>query len=226
MSSPLETFDDAAFEARRRRMVLSALISVAVMLLAAVAWLGSGSEPEHVPAAAESEAVTEEVAEDVDDAVAEPLPAVTYEVYLSRDPFEPVREPVVAAAADDEDATLVIDSGDADSTNSEDGSGSADTTDASGDQEDGAGAGSVDGCAGGDDEAVCNGHVVSLVDLTTVEGVPTAVIQVDTALYEVQAGDDFAERFRLLSIDREDRSVTAMYGDSRFTLRVGGRTLK
>lgn len=75
----------------------------------------------------------------------------------------------------------------------------------------------------GTDEVVCDGAVVTLVDV--IAGDPArAIVQVDTTAYEVGEGDTFAGSFLVLTIDPP--CVTMLYGDDAFTLCEGQQVLK
>ncbi|MDX1745820.1 MAG: hypothetical protein R3324_07775 [Halobacteriales archaeon] len=89
---------------------------------------------------------------------------------------------------------------------------------------DGDGDGDGDGCTSQDGEVVCDGRVVSVVDVFTEDGQARAVVQVDDQLFEVDEGDVFAENFEVLSIDPP--CVTLLFGDDSFTLCEGERVLK
>ncbi len=90
---------------------------------------------------------------------------------------------------------------------------------------DGGGGGSGSDPCTGTEEVVCEGRVVSLVDVFVADdGSARAVVQVDTTLYEVGEGDTFAQNFQVLAIDPP--CVTLLYGDDAFTLCEGERTLK
>jgi hypothetical protein len=142
------------------------------------------------------------------------LPVVTYEVFLARDPFErSVPEPVVATDGTDGDATDdTTDDGDADGGDADDGDAADDGT-----------GGEPSGCSNGD-EPVCDGRVVSLIELDEVDGERVAVIQVDTTIYEVRVGEIFAGSFLVQSISSDQ--VTVVYGDDVIVLREGDRVLK
>jgi hypothetical protein len=57
------------------------------------------------------------------------------------------------------------------------------------------------------DDLVCNGRVVSLIEIRTGEdGSRVAIIQVDTTIYEVAAGDTFAGNFVVQSISETEVS--------------------
>lgn len=86
------------------------------------------------------------------------------------------------------------------------------------------GAAPTEGCVG-DVEVVCNGHVVTLVDVFEDDaGRPTAIVQVNSTMFTVHEGDVFADNFRVLSIDPP--CVTLIFGDDTFTLCEGERVLK
>lgn len=89
----------------------------------------------------------------------------------------------------------------------------------------GNGNGTADGrCSTRDGQVVCEGRVVTLIDVFTSDGEAVAVVQVDSTLYEVRQGDDFAGNFRVISIDPP--CATFLFGDDAFTLCEGQRTLK
>lgn len=145
-------------------------------------------------------------------------PIVTYEVFLSRDPFEPVVpedeepaatgevDPVTGEAITDPDATV---GGGTDPS-------IAPPTDT--------GTTPLEGCRG-DGEVVCEGRVVTLVDLaTTLDGASVAVVQIDTVIYEVGVGERFAGAFEVRSID--GRCANLIYGDDGFQLCRGDAVLK
>lgn len=88
----------------------------------------------------------------------------------------------------------------------------------------GDGSGASGDCSDRDGEVVCEGRVVTLIDVYTSDGEAVAVVQVDSTLYEVRRGDDFAGNFRVVSIDPP--CATLLYGDDAFTLCEGQRTLK
>lgn len=164
-----------------------------------------------VPAA--EEAVAEETVTEGEDLLA--LPLVTYEVFLSRDPFQPVVP----------EATPVAEGGDTDGDT--DGSGDGDTDGAGGGEDTGSGGGSTDPDAPActtQGEIVCDGRVISLIDVTSVDGQPVAVIQVDTTVYEVTVGQTFADSFLVRSID--GTTVTLLYGDEGIRLLPGDTVLK
>jgi hypothetical protein len=156
--------------------------------------------------------------------VAAELPLVTYEVFLDRDPFDPVvPEPVAATAPTSETG----------GEPSEDGTDPTAPTDPNAQPTDPAPVptpvpdGTVDqsgGCVAGE-QLVCNGRVLSLIEIrTTEDGERVAIIQVDTTIYEVGVGETFAGNFRVQSITEDQ--VLVQYGDDVDRLDVGDRVLK
>jgi hypothetical protein len=207
----------------RSRLVLVTLATVLAMVAAAVvaAVVGSGSfgPPAPLPSALpvvddgdESEALVTDTPVPAEDVVAAALPVVTYEVFLSRDPFEPVvPEPVepVSETTDPLDPTdpdAVIDPLDP----------NAPVPVVPGNPDD-------PRCEG-EQELVCDGRVVTLIDTTTVGGEPVAIIKVGTTVYEVRVGETFAGTFLLAAIDGS--TVTVLYGDESNVLQPGHSVLK
>jgi hypothetical protein len=78
-------------------------------------------------------------------------------------------------------------------------------------------------CAG-EQELVCDGRVITLIDTTTAGGDPVAIIRVDTTIYEVRVGETFAGTFLLAAIDGS--TVTVLYGDESNVLLPGHSVLK
>lgn len=212
------------------------LLALALAIIATTLVVVSGSEPEATPESAvaqpapqeessASEAPTDEPAED-DEVVGDPdelLPLVTYEVFLARDPFEPL-----VPSGGGGDGTGTTGGTDGGTTGGTDG-GTTGGTD--GDTTGGTDGGTTDGGTDGTDpctqngEVVCDGHVVSLVDVFVDEdGTERAVIQVDESIYEVVAGQQFATNFQVSSIDPP--CVTLLYGDDAFSLCEGEQVLK
>lgn len=171
---------------------------------------------------------------DVGDEV-EQLPIVTYEVFLSRDPFEPVvpepEEETSEASAEEQPQTITDGPGSeapeqpADPDSADPGGADPPTSDP---DQPGTGAPppTNDGsrsCGAGTD-TVCDGRTLSLVAVSSDEQGPIAAVQVDTTIYEVREGDVFARDFLVQSI--ADDQVTLLYGDEVVTLRQGERVLK
>lgn len=193
--------------------------AVTLALAAAVwlAWLvvvapgaGSGTGGASRPA---GEAADRDGAQTAEGAAAaqteEPAPT-TYDVFLTRDPFEPVVPEGDGEQPTDETDGTTDDPPPGDDT-TEDGDHADDV-------------GPDDPCTG-EEEVVCDGRVVTLVEITTDdEGNRTATIRVDTTDYEVREGEVFAENFRVLSI--EPSCVTLLFGDDSFTMCRDDRVLK
>jgi hypothetical protein len=135
---------------------------------------------------------------------------VTYDVELARDPFDPVvpeLEPVevidtVATdpLTDPGQPVLVDDAGTSPVTPTE-------------------------GRCSGSQEVVCDGQVVSLLDIRSGDdGLLVAVVQVDATVHQLRKGDPFGERFVLLQVTAS--TATIAYGDEAFTLMIVDRVLK
>ena len=131
----------------------------------------------------------------------------TFEVYLSRDPFQPV---VVQATTDGESS----DGGDA--TGDTSGTDTGGTTG-------GSGSGSATACSGSGEEAVCEGVVVTM---TGFDDDGDALIEVDGTLYVVSEGMEFATSFRVERLDRSSGCAFLRYGDEAFTICTGATGLK
>jgi hypothetical protein len=234
----IETSTETVSERDPRRLLLAA---VGAILLGGFLWsfvispLLSGEGEELTVVNAATATATDDPGDEVDEGeMVEDLPLVTYEVFLDRDPFDPVvPEPVSATAT-----------GDAESA-SDDGSGGSDTQDpasAPNDPSEPAEPGAtppatgapppstppaqgVGTCAPDGDDLVCNGRVVSLIEIRTGDdGQLLAIIQVDTTIYEVGVGDTFAGSFRVHSISETE--VLIQYGDDVDRFEVGDRVLK
>jgi hypothetical protein len=220
---------DTAADRDPRVMLLAALAAVLIggllWFLVVAPLLGSDDvELATVPAASVEPADETDTAEAAAEAVAAELPLVTYEVFLDRDPFDPVvPEPVAATAPTSETG----------GEPSEDGTDPTAPTDPNAQPTDPAPAptpvpdGTVDqsgGCVAGE-QLVCNGRVLSLIEIrTTEDGERLAIIQVDTTIYEVGVGETFAGNFRVQSITEDQ--VLVQYGDDVDRLEVGDRVLK
>lgn len=203
-------------------MRVTLIVAAALALLGSVLFgLGTEAEVAALPPIAPAAAGVDEgdAGASPDEISAVPL-AVTYEIFLDRDPFEPVVEEEVPApqpvaggtGADGQPTTDPNPTGTPVSPS--DGSGS-------------------DGprCTG-TEEVVCGGQVVSLLDtLTTadsdgqVDGDRNqAVIQVGTIVYEVSVGRTFAESFELLAIDGDCTNLR--YNEELFRICVPDEVLK
>jgi hypothetical protein len=225
-----EVHDDAV--ARDPKLI--AVAALGAILIGGLLWFfviaplfgGDGEEVTVLPAAAVTEAATTDEVEDAE--VVEELPLVTYEVFLDRDPFDPVVPEPVAETTATEDAGEATDP---------DGTAPADPADPAVTPVDGTdpdpnapaplppAAPGPPVCTSGEQQIECNGRTVSLIEIRTDDaGQLVAIIQVDTTIYEVREGETFAGSFRVQSIS--DEGVLLQYGDDVEPLDVGERVLK
>jgi hypothetical protein len=151
------------------------------------------------------------------------LPTVTYDVFLSRDPFDPVvPEPEPPPPADDGTQPVAV----TDATQPMPAPEPGDPTDPAQPGEPVPDLVSGDPPTGdcrGEDEVICDGQVVTLVGIERGEET-TANIQVGTTIWTVRVGEVFAGYFQVRAID--DGCVSLLYGDDGFTLCEGERVLK
>jgi hypothetical protein len=237
------TFDemDAATEAATERDPRRLLLAAAgALLLGGLLWFfvfapltGSEAEELTVVNAATTTDDTDTAPVEAEVTI-EDLPLVTYEVFLDRDPFDPVvPEPV---------STTETDTGDGEPTGEAGGETEAPTDPnappdpnqptepggtppATGTPPTTAPAQGVGNCTADGEDLVCNGRVVSLIEIRTGDdGELLAIIQVDTTIYEVGVGDTFAGSFRVHSISETE--VLIQYGDDVDRFEVGDRVLK
>jgi hypothetical protein len=228
-----ESDAEAATERDPRGLLIAVLGAV---LLGGLLWLFVisplfGDKTEELTLASAATATEDTVEAEVDEVVVDELPLVTYEVFLDRDPFDPVvPEPVNATATGD---------GQTEGETADGGTGEGSETPADPSEPTDPGgvppatgtppatppAQGADTCTPDGDDLVCNGRVVSLIEIRTGDdGELLAVIQVDTTIYEVGAGDTFAGSFRVQSITETD--VLIQYGDDVDRFEVGDRVLK
>jgi hypothetical protein len=235
----MDASTEAVAERDPRRLALAAL---GAALLAGLLWFlvvapligGDAEELTVVNAAAAATGDTVAEASEAEAAI-EDLPLVTYEVFLDRDPFDPVvPEPVstTETVAGDGEATDGTGDGAATGDGSETPTDPNGGTDPVGTPPPAAGtppasppAQGVGSCVADGDDLVCNGRVVSLIEIRTGDdGELLAVVQVDTTIYEVGIGDAFAGSFRVHSISETE--VLIQYGDDVDRFEVGDRVLK
>jgi hypothetical protein len=235
VSDPMETTVIADGSEGRNPLVLVAAVAGA-LLAAVLIWFfvaapllaggdddvaaapaaGATDDVAATAAASDTEAATDAAAEVAADEAA--LPIVTYEVFIDRDPFEPVVPEPASATADA--GVDPVDGTDGSVTDGTTGGTTDGSTDGTGDGTTDA----PDGCTSGD-QVVCDGRVVSLVDIRTDDdGARVAIVQVDTTLYEVEPGQIFAGAFQVQSISGD--RVFLLYGDDAFELQKGDRVLK
>ncbi|HEX2027497.1 MAG TPA: hypothetical protein VHF25_05805 [Nitriliruptorales bacterium] len=209
--------------ANQRRLLL---IVLGVVVVLALLWLfvlapllaGDDEEPEEPAAVVPEETEAPELAQATPSPEvtgdAEQLPVETFEVFLARDPFRPVR------AAPDAGGETTGGGTTAGATTGAPTTGGAPTPGAP------TPGGPTPGppTQGGGESTRVEGREVALIDVFVQDGVERAVVQVDGTAYEVGEGDTFAENFRVLSIDPP--CVTLLFGDDAFTLCEGDRVLK
>jgi hypothetical protein len=231
-----------------RRLLLGVSLGVAVAAAGGLLLFVTGGDPEPVSAVLAAPAAT---ATDADEAAAaddelslEALPTVTYDVFLDRDPFEPVLEDEGASSNDGGDTadteaepeapaigaglpagSIIIDptTGQAVVVQASTDFAAAPSGDAAADPDNPSAPSNPAGCQG-EDEVVCDGRVLTLADISTKDGQTVVVIQVDDVLYEVAHGEVFATSFRLLSVD--GTCVTLQYGDDTVRLCEGRSVMK
>lgn len=175
-------------------------------------------EIQHVASTTETQEDVDVVQSATGQAAPVALPAITYEVFLNRDPFEPVVEPVQeivpVEGADPNDPTAPLPDPNASPVDPE--------------------APPLDpgvpvatpgelACSG-TGEVVCAGQVVTLVDVVSSGEEPVAIIQIDSTVYEVNEGMPLTDSFVLRGIDGS--CVSLLYGDEAFQLCEGDRVMK
>jgi len=208
----------------------------AVVVAGLAVWLGSapGDTPGSRSLPDEPALTAEGEGEDDQDQATEeeqagdeaiPLPLVTYELFLARDPFEPVVPEPVAAPSDPTDPDGSGSNGNgSDANGSGDSNGNDSTNGNSNSSSNGNSSGNSNGGCSGTSEVVCDGRVLTVIEVFEQNGELLAVIQVDTMRYQVAVGDIFADYFQAVSIS-PDR-VRVLYGDSVVTIDVGDNALK
>lgn len=202
----------------RRGVPALAFALLAAPLLSSCSATQPAAQPDTVAAAAVDES-DEEADEPV---VVAPVVELgeeveTVAVFLARDPFRPV---VTTPAADGGDTTdpAPAPSGDPTDPNAP----APDPTDppapAPGEEQPG------DGCHTVAAGEVCDGQLVELLDVSTVDGVEQADVRVDDGVFQVREGDRFAANYLVQGIDPP--CVSFLHGDESFTLCEGQQVLK
>jgi hypothetical protein len=205
-------------------------VAGAVVVAGLAVWLGSApgetpgsrSLPDTPALTAEGEG--EEATEDEqvgDEPI--PLPLVTYELFLARDPFEPVVPEPVSAPSDPNGTDGSGSGGSGSDANGSGGSGGTGTSGGNSNSGGNSSGNSNGGCTG-TSEVVCDGRVLTVIEVFEENGELIAVIQVDTMRYQLGVGDIFVDFFQVVSIS-PDR-VRLLYGDSVVTIDVGDNALK
>ena len=194
------------------------LVALGTVIVAGIAvWLVTSPDgapssgiPDAPALAASGETDEEsEPVEAVDEPI--PLPLVSYELFLARDPFEQVvTEPAP-------DPTEPVDP--TDPTAPTDPSTPPDPTDPSDPNNSNA-----NGQCTGTTEVVCDGRVLTVIEIVEENGELIVVIQVDTMRYRVGVGDVFADNFQVISVTPDQ--VRILYGDRVSFIEVGDNALK
>jgi len=140
-------------------------------------------------------------------------PVETFELFASKDPFEPLIDATPATGTTDPGITDpgITDPGITDPGITDPGTTDPGTTDP----------GTTDPGTGG--QAV-GGHTVRLVDVFSQDGSPRAQVSVDGSVYTVAEGETFADNFQLTSVS--GTCATMLFGDDQFTLCEGEEILK
>jgi hypothetical protein len=209
---------------RLRSAVLATGTGFAVLLAGFVVWMGTAPSETVRPTALPDSATVVAEAEDEEDATATDegleliaLPLVAYELFLARDPFEPVVPEPEPAPTDPSDPDDADGNGDGNVGNGDGNS------DGNGNVTDGSGDASAPSCTRGV-EVVCDGRVLTVVEVLEENGEMVAVIQVDTMRWRVTVGDVFADIYQALSISADE--VRVLYGDRIVTILVRDNALK
>lgn len=208
---------------RRQVVMLAALGAILLALIYFMFLRGGTPEEETQPVAApppiaqaESEDPFEPEPEADGDASTQPVE--TFEVFASRDPFEPVIEngsqgEGVDAPSDNGTVEDPNEQGQQDPTDPED---NEETEDPEDPEEEDPGAQA--------NEQDVEGRSVSLIDVYREGKKDLAQVQVDSTGYTVAVGEVFAENFQLVSTSGQ--CATLLYGDDQFTLCEGDEILK
>lgn len=140
--------------------------------------------------------------------VVDSLPIETFQVFLSRDPFEPVLPEIVSGGGGGGDGN----------------GGPGDPGGPGGGDGGNGGTGSDPLCEDAGAQATCEGLTVTLIDVIDDQNGPRIIVQVEDTLYEVTVGSVFAGSFRVLAITPPCADL--LFGDDTFTLCQGDRVLK
>ncbi len=205
-------------------------VAGAVVVAGLAVWLGSapgdlpGSSdlPDPPALTAEGEGSQDQPTEEeqaADEAI--PLPLVTYELFLARDPFQPVVPEPVTGPSDPSDPNGSGSNGNGSDTN---GSGTSNGSGSTNGTSNGNSSGNSNGGCSGTSEVVCDGRVLTVIEVFEQNGELLAVIQVDTMRYQVAVGDILADFFQVVSISPDQ--VRVLYGDSVVTIEVADNALK
>ncbi|MFU8840024.1 MAG: hypothetical protein ACNA8R_04805 [Nitriliruptoraceae bacterium] len=215
---------------RLRSATLAAGTGFAVLIAGLAVWMSDAPPASRVPtalpdtAAVAAEADEQEAATLDDELEPIALPLVAYELFLARDPFEPVvpePEPAPTEPSDPNDAAGNGD-GNGDSSGAANGNSTSGNS-TSGNSTSGNGDAVTPSCTRGA-EVVCDGRVLTIVEVLEENGEMVAVIQVNTMRWRVTVGDVFADVFQVLSISADE--VRVLYGDRIVTILARDNALK
>lgn len=209
MSDPARSID------RKQLVMLIALGVILIGVVYVVFLRGAEPDGDARPSAAPpplAQAEGSDPFEPDDDQATKP-PVETFEVFASRDPFNPV---VGDGSGDEGAADPGSDQGSAGDGNTQGDSGD-------GNPNGGNDSGSSDSGTPSNQDDV-QGHTVKLIDVFREEGEDRAQVQIDSTSYTVSPGDVFAENFQLVSV--AGQCATMLYGDDQFTLCEGEQILK
>jgi hypothetical protein len=142
------------------------------------------------------------------------LPVVTYDVYLARDPFEPVVEPDPPADEAPPSTADPVDpvTGEPPTAPGTPTPGADAEPHPSPEQPLPPTDGGASGSCTGQEELVCDGRVVSFQGMTVRNGERVATVQVGTDIYEVAHGEVFASYFRVVEFV-SDTVIRLQYGE-------------
>lgn len=208
-------------------------VAGAVVVAGLAVWLGSApgetpgspSLPETPALTAEGESEETTEAQQAEDEPI-PLPLVSYELFLARDPFQPVvPDPASETGPSSPNGSNgTSGNGTTGGNGTTDGNGSSNGSGTSNGNSNGNSSGNSNGGCSGDTEVVCDGRVLTVIEVFEQNGELLAVVQVDTMRYQVGVGDVFADNFQTVSISPDQ--VRVLYGDSVVTIQVGDNALK
>lgn len=206
----------------RRQLVMLVALGAVLLVLVYLVFLKGGGDPESAPVQSAPPIAQAEPGEDpfdpesgdAGDAGAQPVE--TYEVFASRDPFEPVIKNGSAAAG----ADAPSDDPGAQETDEE----PQDPTDDPGNEPDEPDEPTDEPAGPKANEESFQGHTVTLIDTYRKGGKDKAQVQIDSTSYTVDVGEVFAENFQLVSVSGQ--CATMLYGDDQFTLCEGEEILK
>ena len=201
-----------------------ALLVGGLVLILALVWffvLRGGDEPADTVPSTSTEAPDLAPDDEPQAGAKEPAkpqkrPVETFELFASKDPFEPLIDPTAATTGTTTGTTIGTTTG---TTTGDTSGGTGDTSGGTGDTS--GGTGDTSGDSGGE---TVGGHSVRLVDVFVDNGSPRAQVEVDGTVYTVSEGEVFAENFELVSASGE--CATMLFGDDQFTLCEGEEILK